>query len=158
MNRPTFSSFSPAGGGQVPTDTMTIGDVALAFMHSCDTGMGWQACEHLCEPDASFVAQCDQLAGVADLRIYCDWVRDLLKCMPDSKYEVRSLGIDDARNNVTIFAVLTGTHTAEGGPMAPTGKAFSADYVYALEFSGNRIRHLTKIWNDPWTLKELGWA
>ena len=36
----------------------------------------------------------------------------------------------------------------EGGPVPPTGKSAQADYVYVMEFDGDRIRHMTKIWND----------
>jgi len=27
-----------------------------------------------------------------------------------------------------------------------------------MDFDGDRIRHLTKIWNDGISLKQLGWA
>jgi len=27
-----------------------------------------------------------------------------------------------------------------------------------MEFEGDRIRHMTKIWNSGITLKQLGWA
>ena len=129
----------------------------MAFLHACDTGRGWEGCAEFCNPDATFVAQCNQLRGVEALSVYCDWVRDLLKALPDSKYQIKSLGVDDVRNNVTIFSVLTGTNTVAFGSLPPTGRTFSADYVYALEFEDQRISHLTKIWNDPWTLQELGW-
>jgi hypothetical protein len=52
--------------------------------------------------------------------------------------------------------VFSGTHTGEGGP-PPTGKSTRSDYVYAMEFDGDKIRHMTKIWNAGWALKELGW-
>ena len=32
-----------------------------------------------------------------------------------------------------------------------------ADYVYVMDFDGDRIRHLTKIWNDGISLEQLGW-
>jgi len=53
-------------------------------------------------------------------------------------------------------AVFSGTHTGEGGP-PPTGKSTRSDYVYSMEFDGDKIRHMTKIWNSGWALKELGW-
>ena len=34
----------------------------------------------------------------------------------------------------------------------------SSDYVYVMEFADGRIRHLTKIWNAGWAMRELGWA
>jgi hypothetical protein len=34
----------------------------------------------------------------------------------------------------------------------------STDYVYVMHFDGDRIRHMTKIWNAGWAMKELGWG
>ncbi len=42
--------------------------------------------------------------------------------------------------------------------MPPTGKALEADYVYVMEFDGGQIKHMTKIWNDAHSLKQLGWT
>jgi predicted ester cyclase len=65
--------------------------------------------------------------------------------------------VDEDRNNVSAFAVFSGTHTAEGGPVPPTGNRVEADYVYVMDFDGDRIRHMTKIWNDGISLTQLGW-
>ena len=46
---------------------------------------------------------------------------------------------------------------AEGGPVPPTTKKVAADYVYVMEFDADRIRHMTKIWNDVTSLQQLGW-
>jgi ketosteroid isomerase-like protein len=54
--------------------------------------------------------------------------------------------------------VFHGTHTGEGGPVPPTGKSCAADYVYAMNFDGDKISSMTKIWNSDVTLKQLGWA
>jgi hypothetical protein len=27
-----------------------------------------------------------------------------------------------------------------------------------MSFDGNKIRHMTKIWNAGWALRELGWV
>jgi hypothetical protein len=45
-----------------------------------------------------------------------------------------------------------------GGPVPPTGKAIAADYLYVMEFEGEKIRHLTKIWNDAQSLRAPGGA
>lgn len=50
------------------------------------------------------------------------------------------------------------THTGQGGPVPPTGKKIEADYVYVMQFDGDRIKHMTKIWNDTISLRQLGWA
>ena len=51
-----------------------------------------------------------------------------------------------------------GTPTGEGGAVAPTGKSAAADYVYDIAFEDDKIRHMTKIWNDGATMQQLGWA
>ncbi|MCW2520497.1 MAG: nuclear transport factor 2 family protein [Mycobacterium sp.] len=30
--------------------------------------------------------------------------------------------------------------------------------IRVMEFDGEKIRHMTKIWNDGHTLRQLGWA
>ena len=42
--------------------------------------------------------------------------------------------------------------------MPPTGKSAAADYVYVMDFDGDKIRHMTKIWNDGYTMRQLGWG
>jgi len=27
-----------------------------------------------------------------------------------------------------------------------------------MEFDGDKIRHMTKIWNADWAMRDLGWA
>lgn len=44
------------------------------------------------------------------------------------------------------------------GPVPPTGKQVEADYVYVMDFEGDRIRHMTKIWHDGISPRQLGWA
>ena len=61
-------------------------------------------------------------------------------------------------NNVAAYGVFSGTHTGPGGPCAPTGKSTRTDYVYVMQFKGDKIAHMTKIWHSGLALKELGWA
>ena len=134
----------------------SMSDVAMKFFEACEAGKGWEACKAWCTPTASFASQAEPLADVRTLQQYADWMQGLMKMMPDGKYDLKSFAVDDRRNNVTAYAVFKGTHTGEGGP-PPTGKSTQSDYVYAMEFDGEKIRHMTKIWNSGWALKELGW-
>jgi predicted ester cyclase len=84
-------------------------------------------------------------------------MKGLYHPIPNASYEIRSFGVDEERGHVVGFAVFRGTHTADGGPVPPTGKSIEADYVYAMEFDGDRIRHMTKIWNDGHSLSQAGW-
>jgi ketosteroid isomerase-like protein len=136
----------------------TIGDTAERFFEACETGKGWEGCRQYCRPDATFAAQTDALAGIDTLEAYTDWMGGLLKLLPDGTAEVRSFAVDQTRNNVTAFGIFRGTHSGEGGPVPPTGRSAAADYVYVMEFDGDKISHMTKIWNDGITLRQLGWA
>jgi hypothetical protein len=40
----------------------------------------------------------------------------------------------------------------------PTGQKAEADYAMVMEFDGDLIRHMTKIWNHGISMKQLGWA
>ena len=135
----------------------SIRGVAERFFHACETGKGWEACKQYCRPAATFSAQADALSGIDTLQAYTDWMKGLFTPVPDARYEVRSFGVDESRRNVAVYAIFRGTHTGEGGPLPPTGNRVEADYVYVMDFDGDRIRHMTKIWNDAATLKQLGW-
>jgi steroid delta-isomerase-like uncharacterized protein len=133
-------------------------EVAEAFVDACETGKGWETCQQYCAPNATFSAQAEPLADLQTLEQYTEWMKAILTPLPDGRYEVKSFAADEDRQNVTLYAVFSGTHTGEGGPCPPTGKSASTDYVYVMDFDGGRIRHLTKIWNSGIALKQLGWA
>ena len=136
----------------------SITETAKLFFDSCEQGKGWEVCKNYCSADATFSAQAEPLAEIQSLEQYAEWMKGLLTLMPDAGYEIKSFATDEERNNVNAYAVITGTHTGEGGPVPPTGKKTETDYVYVMEFDGGKIKHMTKIWNASWTLKELGWA
>jgi predicted ester cyclase len=141
----------------ISTGTSNITETASAFFDACETGKGWEGCSAYCQPHASFAAQAEPLAEVRTLQDYTEWMKALLGFVPDGRYEVKSLATDRERNNVCAYGVFSGTHSAEGGPMPPTGKSTSSDYVYVMEFEDGKIRHMTKIWNAGWAMKDLGW-
>jgi len=131
---------------------------ARDFFEACEAGKGWEACRQYCTPDATFSSQAEPLADVTTLQQYADWMKGMLTVLPDGRYELKSFAIDNERRNVSAYAVFLGTHTGPGGPCPPTGKSVRTDYVYVMQFDGERIRHMTKIWNAGWALKEIGWA
>jgi predicted ester cyclase len=133
-------------------------DTAEQFFEACETGKGWAGCQQYCHPGATFAAQVDTLANIDTLEAYTDWMQGLLQLLPDGNAEVRSFAVDETRSNVAVFGVFRGTHTGDGGPVPATGNSAAADYVYVMDFDGDKIRHMTKIWNDGFTLRQLGWA
>ena len=140
------------------TKTTSITAVAEAFFNACETGKGWEVCSAYCVPDATFSAQAEPLLDVKTLAQYTEWMSGIVKVLPDARYEVKSFATDSARNNVAVYGVFSGTHTGQGGPVPPTRRQVSTDYVYVMQFEGDKIAHMTKIWNAGLALKELGWA
>lgn len=136
----------------------SIRETARKFFEACETGKGWAECERYCHSGATFSCQAAALAEIKTLEAYTEWMKGLLTPVPDGRYELRSFAADDSGSSVLAYAVFHGTHSGQGGPVPPTGKKVAADYVYAMDFDGDRIRHMTKIWNDGWSLKQLGWA
>lgn len=128
------------------------------FFIACETGKGWQGCKAYCHEAATFSAQTDALEGIDTLEGYAEWMKGLLTILEDGTYDLKSFAVDAERKSVCAFAVFRGTHTGDGGPVPPTGKKTAADYVYNIQFDGDRISHMTKIWNDAQTMRELGWA
>ena len=132
--------------------------VAESFLAACDTGEGWEGCRAYCAPDATFSAQAEPLLEVKTLEQYAEWMKAIVGILPDARYDVKSLATDEARDNVAAYAVFHGTHTGPGGPVPPTGRSMSTDYVYVMQFEGDKIVHMTKIWHAGLAIKELGWS
>jgi len=136
----------------------SITENAHKFFVACETGKGWEGCKAHCMADATFAAQAEPLADVRSLQQYCDWMKGMFGPMPDGRYELVSFATDEQRRNVSAYAVFHGTHSAQGGPVPPTGKKVATDYVYVMKFDGDKICHLTKIWHSGHAFKALGWA
>ena len=137
---------------------VAITEIAEKFFEACETGKGWQGCKEYCKPDATFSAQAEPLADIQTLQEYTDWMQGLLTFIPDGHYELKSFATDEQRQNVCAYGIFSGTHTGEGGPCPPTGKSTQTDYVYVMEFDGDKIRHMTKVWHSWLAMQELGWV
>lgn len=131
---------------------------ARQFFDACETGQGWEACQPFCHADATFASQTGVLADIATLQDYCEWMKGMFTPVPDGNYELKFFAADEDDRSVAAFGVFRGTQTGPGGPVPPTNRPIEADYVYHMEFDGDRIRHMTKIWNDGISLQQLGWA
>lgn len=131
---------------------------AQTFFEACETGKGWDGCKSCCHEGATFSCQADALADTTTLAAYADWMKGLLTPVPDGHYEVTAFAEDETRGTVVAAARFHGTHTGAGGPVAPTGNSVTSDYTYVIHFDGDKICHMTKIWNDVQALRGLGWA
>lgn len=137
---------------------MTISETATVFFEACETGKGWSACQAWCRDGATFACQADALADIKTLADYCEWMKNLLTPVPDGRYVLMGFAVDEARSTAIATAEFHGTQTGQGGPVPPTGKAVVSDYAYVMRFDGEKITHMTKIWNDVQALRGLGWA
>lgn len=135
----------------------SIADTAQKFFEACETGQGWDGCKAYCTPGATFSAQAEPLLEVNTLAAYADWMKGVLGPLPDGRYDLKSFATDEKRRNVSAYAVFHATHTGPGGPVPPTGKSMSTDYVYVMQFGGDKISHMTKIWHSGLALKAVGW-
>lgn len=132
---------------------------AKTFFHNCESAKGWDACKEYVADNAKFSCQSAALAEVTDVKSYVDWIYGLSTVtMPGCSYDVHASGYDEDNNTAIFFATFNGTHSGDGGPIAPTNKTTHTEYVYALKLNGDgKVESMTKIWNAPWALKELGW-
>ena len=137
---------------------MTQIETATAFFEACETGQGWDACQAFCLEGASFSCQADALAETTTVAAYAEWMKGLLTPVPDGRYVLTAFAADEARGTVVATAKFHGTQTGEGGPVPPTGQSVTSDYAYVMQFDGDKIRHMTKVWNDVHALRGLGWA
>jgi predicted ester cyclase len=135
-----------------------IRDSAMHFFEACETGKGLDACKAYCNLDATFSSQTNALSEISTLEDYCEWMKNLFTPIPDGHYELKFFAADEADASVAAFAIFHGTQTGSGGPVPPTGNKITADYVYHMEFDGERIKHMTKIWNDSISMRQLGWG
>ena len=85
------------------------------------------------------------LDGITTLQGYTDWMRDLFQRMPDGACVIKGSAVDEARGVVLAYGIFSGTVGSEG-----ERRMYSSDYVYAMEFQGAKIGHVTKIWNDTY--------
>ena len=135
---------------------MSMAKTAQAFFDACETGKGAEVCSVYMHNYAKFTCQADSLKNVQSLAHYCNWMKNLFGPLPDGRYELTTFAVDEARGTVIAAAVFHGTHTGDGGPVAPTGKAIATDYAYIMRFDGDKISHVTKIWNDTPALRQAG--
>jgi hypothetical protein len=79
--------------------------------------------------------------------------------LSEASYKLHSASYDDATRTAIFFATIDGKHTGDGGPVPPTNQEMHSDYVYAVRMdASDRVSHVTKIWNAPWAMRQLGWA
>ena len=113
-------------------------ETAEKFFFECENGAGWKGCQQYCHPEATFSSEAKTLADVNTLENYTEWMVQVYQRISNISYSVEGMAHDEGRNVVMIYGIFCGE--------AP--EPFQLDYVYVLKFSGNKISHLTKVYQS----------
>jgi hypothetical protein len=134
-------------------------DVAIKFFEACEAPLGWEGCKQYVQEGALFSAQSEPLVEINSVQAYCDWMHGFGTVIsPEGSYELHSSSYNESSNTAIFFATYHGKHTGEGGPVPPTNKETHTDYVYIIKMGDDsKVSEMTKVWNAPWAMKELGW-
>ena len=135
-------------------------EVAKQFFTACETPLGWEGCKQYVSPQSTFAAQSEPLVGIDSIEAYCEWMKAFgTITAAGATYTLHSSSWDEENNAATFFATYHATHVGDGGPVPPTNKSTNSHYVYVIQIGDdNLVSSLTKIWNAPWAMTELGWA
>jgi hypothetical protein len=139
---------------------MSAFETAKKFFAACEAPLGWAGCAEYVEPGATFKAQSEPLADVSTVEGYAQWMQAFgTVTAAGASYELHACSYDENSRTALFFATYHATHVGEGGPVPPTHKQTHSHYVYAITMGAdNKVAHMTKIWNAPWAMRELGWA
>ena len=138
---------------------MSAFETATAFFHACEGLDGWAGCRQYVAENAAFSAQSEPLVDINLVEDYCEWMAGLGNGpLNGCGYAIHSSAWDEDNRTALFFATFNGKHTGEGGPVPATQGETHSHYVYALTMDeDDKVCAMTKIWNAPWALKELGW-
>ena len=139
---------------------MSAFENAKKFFAACEAPEGWVGCAPYCADGATFRAQSEPIADMDSLQAYAEWMKGFgTVTAPGATYTLHASAWDEDNRTALFFATYHATHSGEGGPVAATGKSTNSDYVYAVTMGDDdKVTHMTKTWNAPWALRELGWA
>ncbi len=138
---------------------MSAFENATKFFHACESLEGWEGCKQYVAADAPFSAQSEPLVDIKTVQGYTDWMMGFgTVTAKGCSYDLQASAYDENNKTALFFSIFTGTHVGDGGPVPPTNKTTNSQYVYALTMNGDdKVTSMTKVWNAPWAMKELGW-
>ncbi len=139
---------------------MSAFDNAKKFFDACEAPLGWDGCKDYVEDGAPLIAQSEPLVDITTVEAYCEWLKGFgTVTAPGATYTLHAACYDEEQRTALFFATYHATHTGDGGPVPPTNQSTNSHYVYSLKMSDNdKVAGMTKIWNAPWAMRELGWA
>ena len=138
---------------------MSAFETAKKFFDACEAPAGWDGCKAYVVEGAPFMAQSEPLVDIATVEDYCNWMVGFgTVTAAGATYDLHTSSYDDATRTAVFFATYHAKHVGEGGPVPPTGQETHSHYVYILTMGpDDKVERMTKVWNAPWAMKELGW-
>jgi hypothetical protein len=155
-----MATASQAQHSQLDTkgETKAAFENARKFFEACEASEGWEGCKAYVVDGASFTAQSEPLADVKSIKDYCEWMAGVGVFAPGATYDLHVACYDESTRTAIFFATFHLRHTGEGGPVPPTNQETHSHYVYFLTMNDeDKVESMTKVWNAPWALRELGW-
>ena len=133
---------------------------ARKFFDACESGKGRSGCADYVADGATFHAQAGAVADIETLLDYTDWMEGgIAGPFTDTHYDIHASAFDEENSTALFFGTFHATHGGEGGPVPPTGKSTSSEFVYAMKMNDEgKIEKMTKIWNDGHAFAEMGWS
>ena len=134
---------------------------ALKIAACIDDGKPFDEIADLVQEDAAFTCQCDALKDVTTVKGWSEWMVNFKgQICPDCKPTVHSTAWDAENKTLLYFATYTAKHSADGGPVSPpTNQETKTEYCYSIVMNDEgKCVQMTKVWNDGYALKELGWC
>ncbi len=138
---------------------MTPFETARKFFDACESPLGWEGCKDFVKPGAPFTAQSEPLVEIDTVEAYCEWMKGFgTVTAAGASYDLHTESFDQESNTAVFFATYHATHVGDGGPVPPTNQSTDSHYVYILKMGDDgRVAEMTKVWNAPWAMRELGW-
>lgn len=132
---------------------------AKKFFTACEAPKGWAGCKPYVADGATFKAQSEPLADIDTVEAYCEWMAGFVMTIaPAATYQLHTSAYDEMTRTAIFFATYHAKHTGDGGPVPPTYRQTQSHYVYFLTMNNeNKVKHMVKVWNAHWAMKELGW-
>jgi hypothetical protein len=139
---------------------MSSFETAAKFFHACEGLQGWEGCREYVAEGAGFTAQSEPIADINTVEGYCEWMAGLGRgALEGCGYDLHASAFDESTQTALFFATFNGQHVGEGGPVPATQQTTHSHYVYTLTMNADgKVAQMTKIWNAPWALGELGWT
>lgn len=132
---------------------------AKKIMEALEYIKPWEDIADLLVEDCPHICQADMMKDITTVKQLHDWkVNFNENVAPGCKPIVHNLVWDAPKKTALKFSTYVATHTGDGGPVPATNKTTNTHYVFICEMNDeNKCICLTKVWNDDYCKKEIGW-